>query len=171
MINGICKKFSKGSLIAASIILSSTSLYSCNKPENLEVVCSRDLIKFQNELKFVLNDVNNNNKNEIIIDETDRNIASDINSIFNNNSDKHTLKDDYDNWLEWSEDKLKTTQSYIDITDLNENQKETRTELSKIADELVLFHGYATNEDPKSMKVSLKKMILKTEFIEDQYCK
>lgn len=61
-------------------------------------------------------------------------------------------------WPSWAEGHLKDMQYWMDLVDDQEIFREEQRQLSAIANDLVIFHGYASRGDSDRMRSSIEKM-------------
>lgn len=67
-------------------------------------------------------------------------------------------KRDRESWRVWAEENLKETQQYIDIATAEPDQVQAKRDLSKVANELVAFHGFSVAGDTDRMIQSLQRI-------------
>jgi len=72
-------------------------------------------------------------------------------------------------WTDWAEARLKAVQSAMDLAEA-ENRGGMRKELSQLADELVVFHGYSVNGRADKMAASIRKLQLISKRVQARGC-
>lgn len=76
---------------------------------------------------------------------------------------------DRDYWADWAEARLKAVQSTMDLAEA-ENRGGLRRELSQLANELVVFHGYSVSGRADKMAASIQKLKLISKRVQARGC-
>ncbi|HAR43469.1 MAG TPA: hypothetical protein DCS07_12695 [Bdellovibrionales bacterium] len=112
----------------STMALSLTGVSSCS--ESLETVCIQRLPGFELALVTAFSDLQPDTRNDVI----------------------------HEYWPSWAEGHLKDMQYWMDLVDDQEIFREEQRQLSAIANDLVIFHGYASRGDSDRMRSSIEKM-------------
>ena len=74
------------------------------------------------------------------------------------------------NWEIWAEQKLEEIQYWIDVLEYQENYKFEKDQLDLVANELVIFHGFAAQGDRERMRNTIEKIRRVVEEAKNRLC-
>ena len=152
-------------LVASFIILFLfTGLGPCTSLEN---VCSKELSSF-NQKVFLASSALAPWKEPWKKDHTNRTLAS-TEHVEKRQSPVLAVKD-RESWQHWARDRLLEVQGYIDALDVYQIYAEEKQELSQVANELVVFHGYVGHGDIQKMDQLLLSISQRSEAVWKRVC-
>lgn len=79
--------------------------------------------------------------------------------------------DQREDWEDWAKSKLDHTQDLLDLLARYPRLDTHRTEFSQIANDLVIFHGYASRGESDKMSLSLSKILTQRSTLEGDLCR